>query len=41
MDTIKKYFKGMKINYVYGVKKKQVKALDKEETEKRHGRDKR
>jgi wyosine [tRNA(Phe)-imidazoG37] synthetase (radical SAM superfamily) len=41
MNAIKKYFKGMKINYVYGAKEKQVKTIDKEETEKRHGRNKR
>ncbi len=40
MDTIKKYFKGMKIDYVYGAKRKEVKPMDKEESEKRHGRDK-
>ena len=40
LTTIKKYFKGMKINSVYDAKKKQVKALNEEEAEKRHGRDK-
>ncbi len=40
MDVIKKYFKGMKIDCVYGAKRKYVKPLDKEESEKRHGRDK-
>lgn len=41
MDVIKKYFKGMKVDCVYSAKKKPVKPLDKEETERRHGRDKR
>jgi len=41
MDVIKKYFKGIKIEYVYSAKRKHVKPLDKEESEKRHGRDKR
>ena len=40
MDTIRKYFKGMKIDYVYGVKKKPVKSMDDAETARRHGRDK-
>ena len=40
MDTIKKYFKGMSVNYVYWAKRKEVKAMDKESAEKRHGRDK-
>jgi wyosine [tRNA(Phe)-imidazoG37] synthetase (radical SAM superfamily) len=40
MDTIKKYFNGMSVNYVYWAKRKEVKAMDKESAEKRHGRDK-
>ena len=40
MDVIKKYFNGMSVNYVYWAKRKEVKAMDKEDAEKRHGRDK-
>jgi wyosine [tRNA(Phe)-imidazoG37] synthetase (radical SAM superfamily) len=40
MDTMKKYFKGMRINCVYDVKRKQIESLDKDQAEKRHGRDK-
>lgn len=39
MSDIKKYFKGIKISSVYDAKRKEVKPLDKEDTEKRHGRD--
>lgn len=38
MDVIKKYFKGMRISYVYSAKEKHVKPMDEEEAEKRHGR---
>jgi len=41
MDIIRRYFKGMSVNYVYWAKKKDVKPLDKEDAEKRHGRAKR
>lgn len=41
MSAIKKYFKGMKINCVYGAKSKQVKPMDKTDAERRHGRGKR
>lgn len=37
MEAIKRYFKGMKISFVYGAKKKQVKSFDKKESERRHG----
>lgn len=40
MDVIKKYFNGMSVNYVYWAKRKEVKAMDKEGAERRHGRDK-
>jgi len=40
MDAIRRYFKGMSVNYVYWAKRKSVKAIDKEDTERRHGRDK-
>jgi len=41
MDVIRRYFKGMSVNYVYWAKKKEVRPLDKEDAEKRHGRAKR
>jgi len=41
MDTIKGYFKGIKISYVYDAKKKDVKPLDRDNAEKIHGRVKR
>lgn len=41
MDVIKKYFKGMKIDYVYSAGKKQVNPMNRDDSEKRHGRDKR
>jgi wyosine [tRNA(Phe)-imidazoG37] synthetase (radical SAM superfamily) len=41
MNVIKKYFKGMKIDCVYGAKTKQVKPMDRSDAEKRHGRGKR
>ena len=41
MDAIKKYFKGMKIDCVYGAKIKHAKPMDKEDAERRHGRGKR
>lgn len=40
MDMIKKYFKGMKIDCVYDSRRKEIKPLDKEDAEKRHGRNK-
>ncbi|MDO8602892.1 MAG: radical SAM protein [Candidatus Omnitrophota bacterium] len=41
MDIIRRYFKGMSVNYVYWAKKKPVKAMDKEDADRRHGKDKR
>ena len=40
MDAIRRYFKGMSVKYVYWAKRKEVKPMDREEVEKRHGRDK-
>ena len=40
MDIIKKYFNGMSVNYVYWAKRKTVKSMDKDDAEKRHGRNK-
>lgn len=41
MSAIRKHFKGLKVSYVYGVRKKHVKPIDEKELEKRHGRDQR
>jgi wyosine [tRNA(Phe)-imidazoG37] synthetase (radical SAM superfamily) len=41
MDIIKKYFKGMSVDYVYNAKRKTVMPMDKDDAEKRHGRVKR
>jgi len=41
MDVIRRYFKGMSVSYVYWAKKKEVRPMDKEDAEKRHGRAKR
>lgn len=41
IDAIKKYFKGMKIDCVYGAKIKHAKPMDEEDAERRHGRGKR
>jgi wyosine [tRNA(Phe)-imidazoG37] synthetase (radical SAM superfamily) len=38
MDVIKKYFQGMKVNYVYAAKARSVKPMDREDAERRHGR---
>ncbi|PJC47881.1 MAG: radical SAM protein [Candidatus Omnitrophica bacterium CG_4_9_14_0_2_um_filter_42_8] len=40
MDIIRRYFKGMSVNYVYWAKRKPVKAMDNEDTDRRHGKDK-
>ena len=40
MDIIRRYFKGMSVNYIYWAKRKNVMPMDKEGTDKRHGRDK-